>query len=78
MRSWMPNLHMKSDYRNGSVAERLIAPVSKTDGPNGSVGSNPTASLKQIEDMIRKELLRVAQILDPKFDPDKLGLENGM
>ena len=31
---------------NGSVAERLIAPVSKTGVPSGTVGSNPTASAK--------------------------------
>ena len=31
---------------NGGLAERLIAPVLKTGGLSGSVGSNPTPSSK--------------------------------
>ena len=33
------------ESEKGGVAERLIAPVLKTGGPKGLVGSNPTSSV---------------------------------
>ena len=35
----------------GRLAERPIASVLKTEGPKGSVGSNPTSSSKILKDV---------------------------
>jgi hypothetical protein len=43
---------------NGGVAERIKAPVSKTDTPKGVVGSNPTPSAIHNETKIRQRRFR--------------------
>ena len=53
MVSYILRLGVKQRLRHGEVAERLKAPVLKTDEARASVGSNPTLSAKHIFNQIQ-------------------------